>query len=93
PTAALVESVRAVRFDAVCLSVTAPASLPTARLACATLAGLRLPLRLYLGGRALLGAREGEADTIAAIRLGGSLRDAADLVGAQLRAARAGTSS
>jgi DNA-binding transcriptional MerR regulator/methylmalonyl-CoA mutase cobalamin-binding subunit len=87
PTVALVESVRSVRFDAVCLSITAPASLPIARLACSALAAGRGAPRVYLGGRALLSARGDEADSIPAIRLGGSLREAAALVLSQLHGA------
>jgi DNA-binding transcriptional MerR regulator/methylmalonyl-CoA mutase cobalamin-binding subunit len=80
PTAALVESIRAVRFDAVCLSVTATASLPIARLACAALLGVRGGTRLFVGGRAIAAARAGEADGIPAVRLPDTLRASADLV-------------
>lgn len=92
PTAALVESARAVHFDAICLTVTAPTSLPTARLACAALLGVRGGTRLYVGGRAVVAAREDEASSIPAVRLPGPLRAAADLVVGQLMGQQPGTS-
>ena len=83
PTAALVESVRNVTFDALCLTVTASPSLPIARLACAALLAARRNLRLYVGGRAITAAGAG-ADAIPAVRLPGNLRASADLIVSQL---------
>lgn len=88
PVPALVDAARKVRFDAVCLSATAPHALPMARLACAALTARRGAPRVYLGGRAVLDARPGEVAPIAAVLLGGSLRDAAAMVVTQVGSAR-----
>lgn len=90
PTTALVDSVRSVRFDAVCLSATAPHALPTARLASAAISGLRGGPRVYLGGRALSAARPGDVESLPATLLLGSLREAAGTVAAQLGGAASG---
>ena len=85
PTIALVEATRSASFAALCLSVTGVASLPVARLALGALLAAGGGTRLYVGGRAITGARYGEADALPAVRLPASVSAAARQVAAQLR--------
>ena len=84
PTAALVDAVQTVPFDAVCLSVTAATSVPTARLACAALLSAQNGVRLYIGGRAIVAASDEDTAGIPAVRLPATLRGSVDLIAAQL---------
>ena len=85
PTSALVETTHSASFAALCLSVTGVAYLPVARLALEALLAAGGGLRLYVGGRATTGARDGEADALPAVRLPASVSAAARQVAAQLR--------
>ncbi len=85
PTSALVDATRSASFAALCLSVTGVASLPVARLALGALLAAGGGTRLYVGGRAVTGARDGEADALPAVRLPASVSAAARQVAAQLR--------
>ena len=84
PTATLVEATRSTRFDALCLSITSAASLPVARIALAALHGAGGSMRLYVGGQAIIQARDEEADVLAAVRLPTSVVAAATMVATQL---------
>ena len=93
PTIALVEATRSASFAALCLSVTGVASLPVARLALGALLAAGGGTRLYVGGRAITGARDGEADALPAVRLPASVSAAARQVAAQLRGGSEGARS
>ena len=93
PTIALVEATRSASFAALCLSVTGVASLPVARLALGALLAAGGGTRLYVGGRAITGARYGEADALPAVRLPASVSAAARQVAAQLRGGSEGARS
>jgi len=84
PTGALMEVVRSGAFAALCLSVTAFASLPTARIALGGLIEGGDGMLMYVGGRAISRARDGEADAIPAMRLSESVVAAARQVAIQL---------
>jgi len=86
PTGALMEVVRSGSFAALCLSVTAITSLPTARIALRGLIEVGGGMLMYVGGRAIVRAREGEADAIPAMRLPESVAAAAQQVASQLLA-------
>lgn len=85
PASALVDAIRSASFAALCLSVTGTASLPVARLTLGTLLAAGGGTRLYVGGRAITGARDGEADALPAVRLPASVSAAARQMAAQLR--------
>ena len=85
PTSALVEATRSASFAALCLSVTSVAYLPVAQLALGALLAAGGGMRLYVGGRAITGARDGEADALPAVRLPALVSAAARQVAAQLR--------
>lgn len=85
PASALVDATRSAAFAALCLSVTGVASLPVARLSLRALLATGGGTRLYVGGRAITGARDGEADALPAVRLPASVSAAARQVAAQLR--------
>ena len=85
PASALVDATRSASFAALCLSVTGVAYLPVARLALGALLAGGGGTRLYVGGRAITGARDGEADAFPAVRLPASVSAAARQVAAQLR--------
>lgn len=87
PTTALVDAARTSTFDALCLSITSVASLPVARLALRALLSSGVNMRPYVGGQALAVAPGDSADLLPAIRLSGSVSEAARLVAAQLREA------
>ena len=93
PTSALVDATRATSFAALCLSVTGVASLPAARLALGALLAAGGGMRLYVGGRAISGARYGEADALPAVRLPPSVSVAARQVAAHLRGGSEGGQS
>jgi methanogenic corrinoid protein MtbC1 len=89
PTATLVEATRSTRLDALCLSITSAPSLPVARIALGALHGAGGGVRLYVGGPAIVRARDEEADALAAVRLPASVVAAATMVASQLLATRA----
>ena len=93
PASALVDATRSASFAALCLSVTGVASLPVARLALGALLAAGGGTRLYVGGRAITGARGGEADALPAVRLPASVSAAARQVAAQLRGGSEGARS
>ena len=93
PASALVDATRSASFAALCLSVTGVASLPVARLALGALLAAGGGTRLYVGGRAITGARDGEADALPAVRLPASVSAAARQVAAQLRGGSEGARS
>ena len=82
PTSALVDATRSASFAALCLSVTGVASLPVARLTLRALLAAGRGMRLYVGGPAIIGARDGEADALPAVRLPASVSAAARQVAA-----------
>ena len=86
PTGALMDVVRSGSFAALCLSVTAITSLPTARIALGGLIKVGGGMLMYVGGRAISRTRDGEADAIPAMRLSESVTAAAQQVASQLRA-------
>ena len=88
PTATLVEATRGTRFDALCLSITSAASLPIARIALGALHAAGGSMRLYVGGQAIVRARDQEADALAAVRLPASVVAAAAMVASQLLGTR-----
>lgn len=87
PAAALVDAVRAVRFDALCLSVTSTGALPMARVALHGVLASGCAARLYVGGAAITGAEPATAESLPAVRLPASITAAATMVAEQLRAA------
>ena len=87
PTSALVDAARTSPFDAVCLSVTSTASLPTARLALRALRSADAKMRVYVGGYALAATADETTDLLAGVRLPRSVSEAARTVAGQLREA------
>ena len=93
PASALVDATRSASFAALCLSVTGVASLPVARLTLGALLAAGGGMRLYVGGPAIIGARDGEADVLPAVRLPASVSAAAQQVAEQLRSGSEGVRS
>ena len=83
PAASLIVAAREGRFDAICLSVMLPHSVPTARVALSALLAAGVRARIYVGGTAI--DRGGpEAESLPAVRLPARLGVAAELVATQL---------